>query len=150
MTNDKNFLTITALNEYLKQRFESDSNLASIYLKGEISNFTNHKSGHFYFTLKDETGTILVYGTYSADGETRYDALTTKPVAGDKITVYGVIGAFGVTPQMKNGWITAHEVCEHNYTSTTIGATCTQTGSITHNCSICDYTYTDVIPILEA
>ena len=51
---------------------------------------------------------LTIYGTYSADGETRYDALTAKPVAGETIKVYGVIGAYNGTSQMKNGWIVEH------------------------------------------
>ena len=58
MPDDKQILTVSALNEYLKRRFEADALLASVYVKGEISNFVNHKSGHYYFTLKDESGTL--------------------------------------------------------------------------------------------
>ena len=89
MTNDKNVLTITALNEYLKQRFEADSNLASIYLKGEISNFTNHKSGHFYFTLKDETGTLKSVMFRSSAAK-----LTFMPENGMKVIAHGRVSVF--------------------------------------------------------
>ncbi|NLG81480.1 MAG: exodeoxyribonuclease VII large subunit, partial [Bacilli bacterium] len=51
-------LTVTALNKYLKYCFDHDSNLQDVYLKGEISNFKHHTSGHFYFTLKDEVSQI--------------------------------------------------------------------------------------------
>ena len=48
-------LTVTQLNTYLKSVFDSDRNLTSVFLSGEISNFTNHyRSGHFYFSLKDD------------------------------------------------------------------------------------------------
>ena len=48
-------VTVTQLNTYLKSVFDGDSNLTNIYLSGEISNFTNHyRSGHLYFSLKDE------------------------------------------------------------------------------------------------
>ncbi|MBQ3100603.1 MAG: exodeoxyribonuclease VII large subunit [Clostridia bacterium] len=89
MTNDKNFLTITALNEYLKQRFENDSNLASIYLKGEISNFTNHKSGHLYFTLKDETGTLKSVMFRSSASK-----LAFVPENGMKVLAHGRVSVF--------------------------------------------------------
>ncbi len=56
--NDK-YLTVTQINHYIKYRFDSDENLKTVYLKGEISNFKNHTSGHFYFTLKDENSRIL-------------------------------------------------------------------------------------------
>ena len=59
--------------------------------------------------LTDEDGNILtIYGTYDATGKTRYDALEVKPVAGDTVTVYGIVGQYNGTPQVKNAWITAH------------------------------------------
>ena len=56
--NDK-YLTVTQINRYIKYRLDADDNLKTVYLKGEISNFKNHTSGHFYFTLKDENSRIL-------------------------------------------------------------------------------------------
>ncbi len=60
MTQDtRRVLTVTQLNEYIKTVIEGQPVLRSIYIKGEISNFTNHyKTGHLYFTLKDEGGLI--------------------------------------------------------------------------------------------
>ena len=49
-----NAVTVTQLNKYLKDRFDEDENLNAILVKGEISNFKNHYTGHLYFTLKDE------------------------------------------------------------------------------------------------
>lgn len=46
-------LTVTQLNRYISLKIKDDSKLRGILLKGEISNFTAHRSGHFYFTLKD-------------------------------------------------------------------------------------------------
>ncbi len=52
-------LTVSQLNEYVAAVLTSSELLNNIYIKGEISNFTNHyKSGHFYFTLKDETSSM--------------------------------------------------------------------------------------------
>lgn len=52
-------LTVSQLNEYVAAVLTSSELLNSIYIKGEISNFTNHyKSGHFYFTLKDESSSM--------------------------------------------------------------------------------------------
>lgn len=55
MSNQKQVpLTVTALTKYLKLKFDVDSNLQKLLLKGEISNFKRHSRRHFYFTLKDE------------------------------------------------------------------------------------------------
>ena len=52
-------LTVSQINTYVKSIIEQDINLENIYVSGEISNFTNHyRSGHLYFTLKDENSTI--------------------------------------------------------------------------------------------
>ena len=55
----KRIITVSELNEYLRMLFEYDEVLRNIYIKGEISNFTNHyKTGHFYFSLKDPGGSV--------------------------------------------------------------------------------------------
>ncbi len=51
-------LTVSELNRYMKKLLTMDPILNHIYLRGEISNFKNHGSGHFYFSLKDETSKI--------------------------------------------------------------------------------------------
>lgn len=48
--------TISTLVRYLKNSLDNDMNIQSILVKGEISNFTNHRSGHLYFSLKDAGG----------------------------------------------------------------------------------------------
>ena len=54
-----NAVSVSQLNRYLKQKFDSDANLFGIWIKGEISNFTNHmRTGHFYMSLKDDGGVI--------------------------------------------------------------------------------------------
>jgi len=45
--------TVHELTQYIKQRIEDDPSLCNITVRGEISNFTHHTSGHMYFTLKD-------------------------------------------------------------------------------------------------
>lgn len=51
-------LSVTALTKYLKLKFDVDTNLQKLLLKGEVSNFKRHSRGHFYFTLKDEKSQI--------------------------------------------------------------------------------------------
>ncbi len=52
------YLTVGAITKYLKYKFDTDQNLKQVFLKGEISNFKAHTSGHFYFSIKDETSKI--------------------------------------------------------------------------------------------
>ena len=59
------YKTITEVNTYIKSFIDSNSNLQSVYIKGEISNFKNHSRGHLYFTLKDEgsrLNAVMFYG----------------------------------------------------------------------------------------
>ncbi|WP_305140027.1 exodeoxyribonuclease VII large subunit [Thomasclavelia cocleata] len=55
---EKRYLTVSALNRYLKAKIDADTQLQKILIKGEISNFKHHSSGHLYFTLKDEKSRI--------------------------------------------------------------------------------------------
>ena len=73
----------------------------------EIKEVYNEVFGNM--RVVDAEGNVLtLYGTYNADGTLRYDAMETKPVAGDTITVTGVVGQYNGTPQIKNGWIIEH------------------------------------------
>ena len=57
--DNRQAITVTQLNEYIKSKLEGDPQLSRILVKGEISNFINHyKTGHFYLSLKDEGGVI--------------------------------------------------------------------------------------------
>ena len=51
-------ISVTQLNLYVKEKFQEDEFLANVLVKGEISNFKHHYTGHMYFTLKDETSLI--------------------------------------------------------------------------------------------
>ena len=81
--------TVTQVNEYIKSLLESAPHLSSIQLKGEISNFTHHKSGHLYFSLKDEGGLIravMFRGSASA--------LKFLPENGMKVVARGSVSAY--------------------------------------------------------
>lgn len=54
----KNVYTVKQVNSYIKNMFTQDFMLNRIYVKGEVSNCRYHTSGHIYFSLKDESGTI--------------------------------------------------------------------------------------------
>ncbi len=74
------------------------------YVTGVITEVYSDIYGNMY--IADEAGnTLTIYGTWNEDGTVRYDALETQPVAGDTIILYGIIGQYNSTPQMKNGWI---------------------------------------------
>lgn len=84
-----NAVTVTQLNKYLKDRFDEDENLNAILVKGEISNFKNHYTGHLYFTLKDETSLIkcIMFKSYA-------EKLQFKPKDGMKVMVFGTVSVF--------------------------------------------------------
>ena len=89
--NDK-YLTVTALTRYLKYKIESDNNLKKVYLKGEISNFKAHSTGHFYFSIKDENSiirAIMFRGNASKLG--------FMPTEGMKVLVTGSISVYPAT-----------------------------------------------------
>ncbi|MBE6773165.1 MAG: exodeoxyribonuclease VII large subunit [Ruminococcaceae bacterium] len=66
-------LTVSQINTYLKSLIDGDSNLKNIYVSGEISNFTNHyRTGHFYFTVKDDKAAIKAVMFRSAAERLRF------------------------------------------------------------------------------
>ena len=84
-----NAVTVTQLNKYLKDRFDEDENLNAILVKGEISNFKNHYTGHLYFTLKDENSLIkcIMFKSYA-------EKLNFKPKDGMKVMGFGPVSVF--------------------------------------------------------
>lgn len=55
---ERKYISVLTLNQYIKAKLNDDGSLNSIYIKGEISNYRPHSSGHIYFTLKDEKSRI--------------------------------------------------------------------------------------------
>lgn len=56
--DQQHVLSVKDLNRYIRMKMEGDSRLSDVWIRGEISNFTHHSSGHMYFTLKDEGSRI--------------------------------------------------------------------------------------------
>ncbi len=66
-------LTVSQLNRYVKYIVEQDENLKTVFVVGEISNFTNHyRTGHYYLTLKDEQSSIKAVMFKSANSRLRF------------------------------------------------------------------------------
>lgn len=87
--DNQRYLTVNALTKYIKRKFDADPHLQDIYIKGEISNFKRHTSGHMYFTLKDEKARILAVMFASANRSLKF-----KPENGMKVLVRGEISVF--------------------------------------------------------
>ena len=75
-------MTVSELNCYVKNLLESDRLLGAVTVKGEISNFIYHRSGHLYFSLKDEEGQIKAVMFKGANMR-----LTFRPENGQKVVV---------------------------------------------------------------
>lgn len=81
--------TVSALNSYIKDIFEADRTLKAVTVKGEISNFTHHSTGHLYFTLKDTEGQIRAVMFRSAASR-----LSFLPESGMKVIVHGSVSVY--------------------------------------------------------
>lgn len=83
-------LTVSQINSYIKSVIDYDGNLKNIYICGEISNFTNHyRSGHFYFTLKDNDASIKTVMFKSAASRVRFEVED-----GMRVIIRGSISVF--------------------------------------------------------
>ena len=86
----KRVISVSELNEYIKMLFEYDEILRNIYIKGEISNFTNHyKTGHFYFSLKDPGGAVRAVMFRSSASKLKF-----MPENGMRVIVGGRVSVF--------------------------------------------------------
>ena len=65
-------LTVSAINAYLRRKFEADSTLQDVWLEGEISNWSRASSGHIYFTMKDAKASIRCVIWRSQAGQLLY------------------------------------------------------------------------------
>ena len=89
--NDK-YLTVSAITRYLKSIFDKNEHLQHVFLKGEISNFKAHSTGHLYFSLKDETSKINAIMFSSAVSK-----LNFNPQDGSKVLITGRISVYEAT-----------------------------------------------------
>lgn len=87
--NSSKYLSVSVINRYLKDQFDRNEHLRTVFLKGEISNFKGHTTGHLYFSLKDETSKINAI-MFSRNAS----KLTFQPVDGTKVLVVGRIGIY--------------------------------------------------------
>ncbi len=85
----QNVYTVGQVNAYIKNMFTQDFMLQSLSVKGEVSNCKYHSSGHIYFTLKDEKGTIAcVMFAGNRNG------LRFRMAEGQQIIVNGTVDVF--------------------------------------------------------
>lgn len=87
--NRNNILTVTQINEFVRMLLDENPIFRRVTVMGEISNFTNHSSGHLYFTLKDDTSQLkaVMYRSNAVN-------LPFVPENGMKVIVSGRITAY--------------------------------------------------------
>ncbi|MDO9593084.1 MAG: exodeoxyribonuclease VII large subunit, partial [Erysipelotrichaceae bacterium] len=88
--------TVTALIRFIKKHLETESSIQSVAVQGEISNFTAHRSGHWYFTLKDNQSrcSCVMFATAASK-------VSLVPKDGDQVIVVGSVSVFEASGQMQ-------------------------------------------------
>lgn len=86
---EKRVYKVSEVNKYIKMVFDKDTFLSDIRIRGEITNFKAHYTGHFYFTLKDETSTIkcVMFKGYAS-------MVKFKVADGMKVVIDGQVSVF--------------------------------------------------------
>ena len=89
MNYDAISVTVSELNSYIKEKIAEDEALNAVVVKGEISNFKNHYTGHLYFTLKDDKSLIkcIMFKSYA-------ERIGFNPKDGMKVMVFGSVSVF--------------------------------------------------------
>ena len=84
-----NPISVTEVNRYIKDKVATDDFLNNVFIKGEISNFKHHYTGHMYFTLKDENSLIkcIMFKSFAA-------TLKFVPKDGTKVVAYGSVSVY--------------------------------------------------------
>ena len=82
-------ISVSELNRYIKNKVAEDEYLKSVFVRGEISNFKHHYTGHMYFTLKDENSLVkcIMFKSYTT-------TLNFVPKDGMKVNVLGSVAVF--------------------------------------------------------
>ena len=89
MNYEKMSISVSDLNKYIKEKVSTDEFLNHVLVRGEISNFKHHYTGHMYFTLKDENSLIkcIMFKSYTNN-------LKFVPKDGMKVIVLGTVSVF--------------------------------------------------------
>lgn len=89
MRTDVQILSVTQVNQYIKQLLDSDGALSGIFVRGELSNYKMYPSGHHYFSLKDAEGTLrgVMFKREALN-------LRFRPQNGMKVIAFGRIAVF--------------------------------------------------------
>ena len=88
----------------LCEQFVDAPSTERYYIRGIVTEVQKEQYGQLL--IEDETGSIMVYGSYNADGSIRYDKMDKKPVVGDEVLLHGTLQNYkGNTPEIQNGRI---------------------------------------------
>ena len=92
MSSSSNIITVTQLNSYLAVLIDNDEVLSSLCVRGEISNFKRHSSGHLYFSIKDQNSksSCVMFKTHACK-------LNFDVKDGDSVVLYGYLGVYEKT-----------------------------------------------------
>lgn len=88
------YISVFALNKYIQAKIKQDVSLTNVYIKGEISNYRPHPSGHLYFTLKDEHSRIQAIMF-----ESHARSLDFELENGMQVLIQGFVSVYEVTGQ---------------------------------------------------
>ena len=85
----QNVVSVSTLVHYLKSKLESDNLIQKVLVEGEISNFSNYRSGHWYFSLKDENSLIrcVMFSSYNKK-------VQFAPKDGDKVIIQADVSVY--------------------------------------------------------
>ena len=89
-------VSVSALVHYVKQKLEGDPLIQRVLVEGEISNFSNYRSGHWYFSLKDGSAQIRCVMFASANSRVKF-----LPKDGDKVLVQADLNVYEARGEMQ-------------------------------------------------